>query len=158
MELTIMTGKQCGFGYVLVLIWVALTAAGVGAVTEIWSSAQRRDNEAELLFIGAQFQSALSRYSASGRFPKQLDDLLGDETSILKKRYLRKVYTDPMTGKANWGVISLPDGQIIGVHSLSDKEPLKKKGFSSSQEGLTDKKKYSEWLFLAPTTAKSKIQ
>lgn len=145
----IATGKQQGFTYIVLLMWVMLTGAALGAVAEVWSTAQRRDREAELLFIGEQFQSALERYGAMGRFPKRLEDLLGDEKSVPPKRYLRQIYPDPMTGLSNWRTVTLGDGQIVGVYSSSDQEPLKTAGFKERNAAFANKKRYSEWVFMA---------
>jgi type II secretory pathway pseudopilin PulG len=143
------TGKQGGFTYLALLWWVAITGAALGVVGDFWSTTLQREKEAELIFIGEQFQSALERYGAAGRFPKRLEELLGDESSKLPRRYLRKIFIDPMTGNERWGTVTLPDGQIVGVHSLSDRQPIKLAGFSGRNTGFADKKRYSEWLFVA---------
>jgi type II secretory pathway pseudopilin PulG len=142
-------GRQGGFTYLNLLFWVALSGAALGAVAEVWSTAQRRDNEIELLHVGEQFQAALERYGASGHFPRRLEDLLGDDKAVPQKRYLRRIYVDPIARRTEWGVVTLPDGQIIGVHSLSDREPLKHKGFPEKYAAFSDKKRYSEWVFMA---------
>lgn len=145
----IVTGRQAGFTYIVLLMWVALTGAALGAIAEVWSAAQRREREAELLFVGEQFQVALERYGASGRFPKRLEDLLGDEKSVPTRRYLRQIYIDPMTGTNRWGTVSLPDGQIVGVYSTSDEAPMKIAGFKEKNASFAKKQRYSEWVFRA---------
>lgn len=143
------TGKQGGFTYLALLWWVAITGAALGVVGDFWSTTLQREKEADLLFIGEQYQSALERFGANGRFPKRLEELLGDDSTKLPRRYLRKIFIDPMTGNERWGTVTLSDGQIIGVHSLSDREPLKLAGFSGTNTGFANKKRYSEWLFVA---------
>ena len=65
------------------------------------------------------------------------------------RRYLRKIYRDPITGVAEWGLVK-PDGNsIVGVYSLSDAEPLKQSGFSLADQSFEAKKKYSEWVFVS---------
>lgn len=149
MEAATVNGKQWGFTYLNLLFWVALSGAALGAVAEVWSTAQRRDNEIELLHVGEQFQAALERYGATGRFPRRLEDLLGDDKAVPPKRYLRRIYVDPIARQTDWGVVTLPDGQIIGVHSLSEREPLKHKGFPEKYASFSDKRRYSEWVFMA---------
>ena len=143
------TGNQGGFTYLALLWWVAITGAALGVVGDFWSATLQREKEADLLFIGEQYQSALERFGATGRFPKRLEELLGDNSTKLPRRYLRKIFIDPMTGNERWGTVTLADGQIIGVHSLSDRQPMKLAGFSGTNAGFANKKRYSEWLFVA---------
>jgi hypothetical protein len=80
--------------------------------------------------------------------PHSLEDLLKDPGFPGVRRYLRKIYRDPITGRAEWGLVK-PDGNsIVGVYSLSDAEPLKQSGFSLADQGFEAKKKYSEWVFV----------
>ena len=65
------------------------------------------------------------------RAPLRLEELLQDPRHPGIQRYLRKIYLDPMTGSAEWGLITGPGGEIYGVHSLSEDEPLKKSQFRS---------------------------
>jgi type II secretory pathway pseudopilin PulG len=154
------TGKQGGFTYLALLWWVAITGAGLGALGDYWSSTLQREKEAELIFIGEQYQAALESYGATGRFPKRLEDLLGDANAKPVRRYLRRIFIDPMTGNERWGTVTLFDGQIIGVHSLSDRQPMKMAGFSDKNANMANKKRYSEWQFIAanaPQTSQPKL-
>jgi hypothetical protein len=54
-----------------------------------------------------------------------------------------------MTGNAQWGLMTGANGQIYGVHSLSDQEPIKKKNFRLADKEFKDKTKYSDWVFMA---------
>jgi len=72
-----------GFGYVGLLIVVALTAAGTAAVLGAGVQQQRRDGEATLLAIGAEFRRALVSYAAATPLgqpdaPRELAELLRD--------------------------------------------------------------------------------
>lgn len=152
------TGKQGGFAYIFVLMWVALTAAALGAVGEVWHTAQRRDKEAELLYVGGQYRQALERFGASGHFPKSLNELLGDNKTVPPRRYIRRLYPDPMTGNERWGTITTMDGQIVGVYSESREKPLKKTNFDRRNAAFEGASKYSEWVFIAmnaPAQAKA---
>jgi hypothetical protein len=124
--------------------------AGLAATMDVWHTTLQREKEKELLFIGNQFRVALKSYYSgppAGRYPTRLDDLLLDSRSPAIRRHLRQIYVDPFSGKAEWGFVTLPDGQIVGVHSLSDAEPIKTAGFLLRDADFEGKTKYSEWVF-----------
>ena len=145
---------QRGLTYLGFVIALAVINGLMAATAEVWLSAQRREKEQELLFVGNEFRQALAAYDkgtpggAAQNQPKHLEELLKDNRYPNTKRYLRQIYADPMTGKTEWGLVRLPDGGIIGVHSLSEKEPFKKTGFRLADAALQDKTKYSEWTFM----------
>jgi len=152
------SGKQKGFTYIALLIAVAIIGATLAAVGQVWQTLLQRDREQNLIFIGNQFRQAIDRYYASNRrFPMNLDDLLIDSREAGIKRYLRKIFIDPMTHQAQWGLVTLQDGQIVGVHSLSEIEPLKKSGFRLANESLENKDKYSEWVFMTAVRGATQI-
>ena len=70
---------QSGLAYLGVLMLAAAIAAGLAATARPWSMQQQRAREAELLFIGQQFQRAIASYYRAGpspAFPRSLDALL----------------------------------------------------------------------------------
>lgn len=143
-----------GFTYIGVLIFIAVTSVALAAAGETWHTAQKREKEQELLFVGNQFRLAIERYAAQSpglgnRYPFSLEDLLQDPRHPGVRRYLRRIYLDPMTGNAEWGLITGPSGEILGVHSLSQAEPLKKAHFRPAEKDFGGKTKYSEWVFMA---------
>lgn len=143
-----------GFTYIGVLILVVMMGVALAAAGEIWHTAMKREKEQELLFVGNQFRLAIDQYSAQPpglgrRYPQSLEELLQDPRQPGVRRYLRKIYLDPMTGKAEWGLIIGPNGEIFGVHSLSEAEPLKKANFPLAEKGFEGRTKYSEWVFMA---------
>ena len=146
-----------GFTYIGVLIGVAMLGALLAATADVWHTTMQRQREKELLFVGNQFRAALGSYYSPtaatcfkvvGRYPKRLEDLLLDDRSPGTCRHLRRIYVDPMTGKAEWGLVKLPDGQITGVYSLSEEEPIKKARFRARDAAFENKTKYSDWLFV----------
>ncbi len=146
------TGRQGGFTYLGLLAFVAIMGVGLLAAGEVWQTAQRREKERELLFIGDQFRSAIGRYyehpaGGASRYPATLEDLLKDPRSPSTQRYLRRIYRDPITGSTEWGVIRKPDGGIYGVYSLSEVEPLKHANFSLADKDFEGKVKYADWIF-----------
>lgn len=145
---------QKGFTYLWMLMLVAFMGVGLTVAVEVDSTAARRDRERELLSIGRQFQAAIGRYyeiEVAGRkeYPASLEDLLQDRRVPGIRRHLRKVFVDPMTGEAAWGLV-LVGGRVAGVHSLSAAAPLKQDGFAPEHATLRGKQKYSEWQFVYP--------
>ena len=141
-----------GFTYIGVLVLIAIMGMAATLASELWQTAQKRENEQELLFIGNQFRRALAMYSANGGGnPQRLEDLLKDPRVPGVRRFLRKIYRDPMTGGTEWGLVraSGKEGVITGVYSLSEAEPLKQMQFAIADKEFEGKKKYSEWVFVA---------
>jgi type II secretory pathway pseudopilin PulG len=141
-----------GFTYVWVLLMVAVMGAGLAAAAQVWTTFAQRERERELLFIGTQFQRAIASYYEATpgtvkRFPRTFDELLEDKRFPVVRRHLRRVYPDPMTGKAQWGLIQAPDGQIVGVHSLSRIAPLKIDGFAAEHAAFARAASIAEWRF-----------
>jgi type II secretory pathway pseudopilin PulG len=143
---------QRGFTYIWLLLAIALTTVGLAAVAEVASTAIRRDKEAELLFVGNQYVRAIALYNASTpsgaqQYPQRLEDLLADKRFPNVRRYLRRVYPDPMTGSAEWGLIRGPNGGITGVQSRSTAQPLKKANFPKEYEAFAGAATYRDWVF-----------
>jgi hypothetical protein len=81
------------------------------------------------------------------RYPRDLKDLLHDERYPTARRYLRKLYPDPITG-GEWAIMKAPDGGIMGIHSTSTAAPLKVRGAAAT---------YQDWKFAyVPATAAPK--
>ena len=79
-------------------------------------------------------------------YPARLEDLLKDERFPGIRRHLRKVFVDPMTGKAEWGLVQV-SGRIVGIHSLSTVAPIKQAGFEGDEQAFTGAQSYAEWIF-----------
>lgn len=170
MGLPIVTGKrmgyswQLGFTYLAALFLVGIMGAIWASIGGIWSTANQREKERELLLIGAQFREAIGMYYEKSpgtmkRYPETLGDLLKDERQLATQRYLRKVFIDPMTRSNKWGLVISPVGGVMGVHSLSDGHPIKRANFRDADFELSGKAKYSEWLFVyrpAPQAVQAK--
>ena len=140
-----------GFTYIGLMVFLAILALGSAAVLSAGASLQRRMNEEELLFIGAQFAEAFKSYleatpAGQRNYPAKLEELLRDPRYPGVRRHLRRIYVDPMTGKAEWGLVPAPGG-IIGVHSLSPRAPLKIAEFEPAFSVLTGKTSYVDWKF-----------
>jgi type II secretory pathway pseudopilin PulG len=148
--------RQRGFSYFTVLLVIAILSGGLALTGEVWSTAAQREKEIELLHIGQQYRRAIERYYLNGpkQYPRALADLIKDPRKPAPERYLRQLYPDPVTGSAEWGIVKAPDGGVMGVHSLSDKEPLKRVGFRVRDAAFENAKTYADWRFLyAPQAA-----
>jgi type II secretory pathway pseudopilin PulG len=137
-----------GFTYLTLLLMIVVMGIVLGAAAEVWHTAVQREKERELLFAGNQFRIAITLYYRNhATFPHNLEDLLKDPQYAFTKRYLRKLYRDPMTGSNEWGVVRRADGGIVGIHSLSENHPVKIAGFGVAGSSFDGAVKYSDWVF-----------
>jgi len=120
-----------GIVYPLLLASILVIGVATAGVAELWTTQIKREKEEELLFRLSEIRRGIIRFRADkNRLPKELKDLLEDRTQLQTRRYLRRLYTDPMTGKADWDLKLLADrtGTVSGiedVHSTSKEKPLK---------------------------------
>ncbi len=120
-----------GFIYPLLLLSILIIGITAAAVGEVWSTQMKRERETELLFRLSEFRRAILQYRLDhNQFPTELKDLLLDRTQLATRRYLRRIYTDPMTGKADWKLDLVVDrtgtaSGIQDVHSRSKDKPLR---------------------------------
>lgn len=144
---------QGGFTYLGVLALVAAMSMTLATAGEVWHLSQQREKEQELLFVGHQFRHAIALYyehatDPGRRYPMSLEELLRDPRYPSTQRYLRRIYADPVGGGTEWGLVKGPGGEIYGVHSLSEGEPVKKGNFSIADKDFEGKTKYAEWVFV----------
>lgn len=117
--------------YAWLLAAVVVTGLAAAEVAPVWSTAMRREREAELAFRLGEYRRAIARYRAvHTRYPPSLDALLLDGGGADRRRYLRRLYPDPMTGAVDWDLVTVQDGagRAIGVRdvrSRSDLTPLR---------------------------------
>jgi type II secretory pathway pseudopilin PulG len=148
------TTREDGFAYLGLLVAIAIMGVVQAALCEAWHADARREKEQQLLFAGGELRAALELYALRSppnapRQPQRLDDLLKDPRQAGTARYLRKLYPDPITGKAEWGLVRGAGGEIHGVYSLSEQRPLKQAGFARAYQRFAGAQKYSEWVFMA---------
>jgi type II secretory pathway pseudopilin PulG len=141
---------QRGFGYLLVLFALAAMGLMLAGAGQVWHTTAQREKEAELLFIGHQFRQAIGTYyaltpDAAKQYPAKLEDLLEDKRFPTPQRHLRQLYRDPMTGRAEWGLVKAGD-RIMGVYSLSSGKPLKT-AFHERNAAFADALRYDQWVF-----------
>lgn len=150
-------GRQTGFTYLALLALVAMLSAVAGATMEVWHTAMQRENERQLLFVGQQFRMAITRYyfgSPGGQrhYPASLDDLIKDPRFPDTRRYLRRIWPDPITNQDDWELVRGPDGGIVGIHSPSQTKPIKVAGFTTEEGAFDGAEHYADWVFSAMPT------
>lgn len=98
-------------GYILlaVLFLVALLLIGLAVAAPRMAKSIQRDRELELVHRGEQYQRAIQLYYRKfGAYPTSIDQLLNTNNI----RFLRKRYTDPITGKDDWRLIHLGQAKV----------------------------------------------
>jgi len=142
-------GRARGFTYLGFLLFVAIAGAGLAAFADIASHTSQREKEAELLFRGDQFRQGIAAYyKKEQRYPQSLDALLLDKRYPMPVRHLRRLYPDPMTGAADWGLVEAPGGGVMGVYSKSDAPPIKTGNFSLKDADFDKAQTYAHWKFI----------
>lgn len=152
---------QRGAAYLSLMVAVAVISAILASTAEILSHAQQRARERHLLWVGDQFRRALVSYSKfpSGvdTYPKELEDLLLDKRRPVIHHHLRRLYFDPMTGSADWGVVRNPQQRIVGVFSKSTQVPIKRAGFPKHYSEFEKASSYADWQFVIGAAAGPKL-
>ena len=143
-------GRQRGYTYIGLLVSVVILGLMLTIVARVWSTTEQRERETQLLWIGHAYRMAISSYFSMGhQYPLTLEVLLTDDRSPVPKHHLRQLYADPMTGKADWTLITNPSGQgIMGVASSSKATPIKRKGFELVDAVFADTDCYCAWQFI----------
>ena len=143
------SNRQRGFTYLGLLFAVAILGVTLATIGVVWSTQIRRDRESELLYIGNQYRAAIGRYlNSGGQYPLELADLVEDKRYPVARRYLRRIYPDPMTNSVDWELITAPQGGIMGVASRSQVKPIKVAGFAPADMAFEMAESYNDWKFI----------
>jgi type II secretory pathway pseudopilin PulG len=102
--------REAGFAMLFVLLMASLVAITFYMALPRFAFEAQRDKEQTLIDRGEQYKRAIQVYVRQNkRFPAKIEDL--EDTN--GKRYLRKRYVDPMTGKDEWRPIHVgPNGVL----------------------------------------------
>ncbi len=118
----------------MLLLWLAIMGAILASLGPAWALEGRRERERELVFRAEQIRQAITAYAepinANGcsqvtQWPMRLEDLLDDRRCGLSRRHLRRLYADPITRTADWGLVK-EFGGIRGVYSRSESQPVRR--------------------------------
>jgi type II secretory pathway pseudopilin PulG len=149
--------REGGFTYLGLIILVTVIGLVGAATLKIDALLRRARAEQELLDIGAAFGEALRTYAEATpkgqpAQPPTLKELLKDPRFPGVRRHLRKIFVDPLTGKAEWGIVWTNPGDrkgVLAVYSLSQAKPLKQANFDARFSGFENKQHVSDWKFAA---------
>lgn len=143
--------RQAGFTLLGLLFLLMVLGVGLAGLGTLWDTASRRDREAELLFAGEQYRRAIASYhqatpGPAKQYPRRLEDLLVDPRFPHTVRHLRRLYRDPVENSPTWGLVKTGEG-IVGVHSRSEKAPMKRAGFAARYAAFAEAASYRDWVF-----------
>src|SRR5579863_583039 len=109
---------QRGFALLVVFLFAAAVAFTLYRQLPRAAFESARDKEQLLMDRGNQYKRAIQVFYADNkRFPSRIEEL--EKTN--EKRYLRRRYKDPMTGKDEWRLVHT-NGLFL-TDSLVDKPP-----------------------------------
>jgi hypothetical protein len=144
--------RQAGFSWLFVLFLLAAASAATAVVAQRWADQSSREKERQLLRIGDAYARALAEYRASSpgsdkRFPQSLEQLVLDTRFVGTRRHLRMLYVDPVTGQADWVLLRDARGDIMGLHSKSEKRPWARVPMKLEFTDLGAAERYVDWIF-----------
>jgi type II secretory pathway pseudopilin PulG len=148
--------RSAGYALITALLLLVIASLAVTLAVQKAQTGAQREREAELLFVGDQFRQAIRAYASApglpSQYPEALEDLLADKRWPVTRRYLRRIYMDPVMGKADWE-LDKAQGRIVGVHSPSERAPLRHAGFSQDDAAFEQAETYADWRFSAVATS-----
>jgi type II secretory pathway pseudopilin PulG len=99
--------RRSGYALVALMATIAIMMVLMAAAVPSWRYLMKNDREEELIFRGGQIADAIARYQ------KKNGNALPPSLEVLVKgRYLRHAYKDPMTKSGKWRFIR--PGQSVG--------------------------------------------
>jgi type II secretory pathway pseudopilin PulG len=105
---------QSGFALVIVLAGITVMMIMMGAAASTWRYIMKDDREQELYFRGDQIARAIEAYQKknANTFPPSFEVLV-------KGKFLRRAYKDPMTADGKWRLIR--PGEAVPVSTAPGK-------------------------------------
>jgi type II secretory pathway pseudopilin PulG len=101
---------EAGYSMLALMASVAIMLIMLGAATPGWRYLTQNDREEELIFRGGQIADGIQRYQRKhgNALPASLDVLV-------KGKFLRKAYTDPMMPDGKWRFLRPGEAVIPGA-------------------------------------------
>jgi len=148
---TIRASAQRGFACMWALLAIAAMGIYLTQVGKLWGTEVARANEEILLQQGDEIRNAIKGYVEAGgagsmQFPRSLNDLVRDPRVPYERRFLRKPYRDPMSGR-DWAFIGAPGGGFMGVYSSARGTPFKVDNFPRIYSSFMGQTSYEGWRF-----------
>lgn len=145
--------RERGFTLLAVLAAMLLLGLGSQKVVTVLAQEAQRERELKLLRTGATVRAAIGSYYESSpgttkQWPQDLEALLDDQRSVVLRRHLRRLDHDPVTRRAEWGIVRAPDGGVAGIYSLSQDRPIRTGGPDLDLYGVRPAHSYAEWRFV----------
>ena len=152
---------QSGAALLVVLVMVVIVGLVAGIAGTSWQTIVQRAREAELFWRGDQYRQAIQSYYENGarggkatagkiqagQYPAKLEDLLKDPRSLSRKKHIRRLFLDPMTG-GDWELVKDKGGRVTGVRSTSSLKPFQQDGFPDDYETFAGAASYEAWEFI----------
>ena len=98
---------EAGFALVALMATVAIMLIMMTAAVPSWRYVMKDDAEQELIFRGGEIADAIARYQR-----KNGNALPPSFEVLVKGKYLRREYKDPMTKSGKWRIIH--PGEAVG--------------------------------------------
>ena len=111
-----MTRGERGYSLVALLATVTIMMVMMAAAVPAWKYVVKNDREQELIFRGGQIADAIRRFQTKNgnALPPSLD-------ALVKGKFLRRAYKDPMTKDGKWRM--LPQGEALGGGAQGTRPP-----------------------------------
>ena len=124
--------REGGFTLAVLAVVMAVMAIFLTVAIESVSFQQKREKEEELIFRGNQMVEGVRLFRARfARFPVKIEEL-----GTANPRVLRKVWTDPMTGQADWLPVFLgEDGTTLNPIPVPGATPTPQPSADQPPEG-----------------------
>ena len=93
--------RDAGYAMAGLLVAIAVMGIAMSMLMPTWRTWAKREKEAELIFRGEQYMRAIELYQRqfAGAYP-------ADMKMLVDQRFLRKLYTDPMTNDGMFEVLT----------------------------------------------------
>jgi type II secretory pathway pseudopilin PulG len=125
---------QTGYILLSVMLFVTLLLFALAVAAPRIGQQIKREREEELIHRGQEYATAIKKFyrANNGQYPVSLDQL--ENTN--NKRYLRKRYKDPITGKDDWKLIHVGEA-ILNLTPPTIKPGSDDSSGSGSGNGLS---------------------
>jgi type II secretory pathway pseudopilin PulG len=103
--------SEAGYSLVALIAGITIMFILMAAATPTWKYIMKNDREEELLFRGGEIADAIVRFQKKNgnAYPTSLDQLV-------KGRFLRRLYKDPMSLDGKWRLVHQGQAPIPGTN------------------------------------------